>query len=447
MRTRSLFLLIILQVHATAQPGHFAVAFPGAEGYGSDAVGGRYGKVVFVTNLLDYGHDDAEVEGSFRYAVTRDYPRIIVFRVSGYIELTREVVIRDPYITIAGQTAPGDGVCLKNHGLRIRTHDVVVRFLRVRPGDSYGQEHPGWSTDAITVSNPSRHVIIDHCSSSWSNDEVISLSGSEVDSITVQWCMISESLNLSTHRKGHHGYGSLVRTGGRSSFHHNIYAHHVSRVPRPGTYGEHSGFLDFRNNLIYNTREGGYTAGDSAKLNYISNYIIRGPDTEKPYVFRVGGEATLFYFEGNGLYTADGSLITNDQEEMVRNVADGIEMDHPFPAAPVITSNTWELRSLLFEYAGAIMPRRDDTDDRIIREIRSGTGSIINSQQEVGGWTPLDQGDPPADRDRDGMDDRWETRNGLSASDAGDSNHHDLSLTYTNIEVYLSELAESKSLK
>ena len=444
MRTISLFLLMFLCVEADAQPGLVPMAFPGAEGYGSHAIGGRYGKVIFITTLEDYDHDEEQIKGSFRYAVTRDYPRIIVFRVSGYIELKREVVITDSYITIAGHTAPGEGICLKNHGLRIRAHDVVVRFLRVRPGDTYGMHHPGWSTDAITVSNPSKNVIIDHCSTRWSNDEVITLSGDQVDSVTVQWCIISESLARSTHRKGEHGYASLVRTGGNASFHHNIYAHHVSRVPRPGTYGNRSGFLDFRNNLIYNTRQGGYTAKDSAKLNYVCNYVKQGPDSEKSYVFRVGGESTMVYFSGNELYARDGSLITDNQEVLISDIEDGTELDHPFPSAPMRTDATAELPCMLFKNAGAISPHRDNVDKRILNEIRSGSGKIINTQRESGGWPSLQPGRLTTDRDMDGMDDQWEESMGLSVTDAGDSGEHDLSKDYTNIEVYLSELAQSK---
>ena len=267
------------------------LAFPSAEGFGAHAKGGRGGAVLFVKNLNDSG------PGSLREAVEQKGPRTILFNVSGTIELESSLVISEPLITIAGQSAPGGGICLKNYGLSIKTSDVIVRYLRVRPGDepgpAYKAKGKGFSPDAISISSGSRDVIIDHCSAGWAIDECLSVSGKGITKVTVQWCLISESLNDSFHPKGQHGYGSLLRTNGDVTFHHNIYAHHKSRSPRPGTYGEGSILLDFRNNVIYDSV--GYSAADPVRMNYIGNYIR----SSRGYAFHVGGDETLLYVEGN----------------------------------------------------------------------------------------------------------------------------------------------------
>ena len=206
-------LLSCLPVNAADLP-----AFPGAEGFGAGAKGGRGGKVFVVTTLEDYpGGKKKAVAGSLRAACEAKGPRTIVFDVAGTIVLEKALRISEPYITIAGQTAPGGGICLRNYGLDIRTHDVVIRYLRVRPGDTMKKE-----TDSIAISSGSRDVIIDHCSASWSIDETLSVSGPGITNVTVQWCIISESLNDSFHKKGLHGYGSLVRTNGNISFHQQL---------------------------------------------------------------------------------------------------------------------------------------------------------------------------------------------------------------------------------
>jgi len=250
----------ILTLLFVPSPAHCAKvpAFPGAEGFGAYARGGRGGRAIEVTNLSDSG------PGSLRDAVDSKGPRIVVFRISGTIDLKSRISIRDPYITIAGQTAPGYGICLKDHPMSIAADDVVVRFLRIRPADNAGS-----GGDALSVSG-GRDIIVDHCSTSWSVDETLSASTSgQLGNVTVQWCIISESLNESAHHKGAHGYGSLIRGGWGNgyTFHHNLYAHHRGRSPRPGNYNDRSkdpkGFtFDFRNNVVYNW--GGSTAGYNA---------------------------------------------------------------------------------------------------------------------------------------------------------------------------------------
>ena len=213
-------------------------AFPGAEGFGAYTVGGRGGRVILVTTLEDYGGNEPPIEGSLRAAVEAEGARNILFRVSGYIDLKQSLEIKNPYITIAGQSAPGDGVTIRRYGVEVQSPQTIIRHLRVRPGDVAGVPQ-----DALNISAPD--VIVDHCSVGWGTDETLSVIGNATN-VTVQWCLISESLNESVHPKGAHGYGSLLTATGDVSIHHSAYVLHNSRNPRPKSLR-----LDFRNNLIY----------------------------------------------------------------------------------------------------------------------------------------------------------------------------------------------------
>ena len=273
MSTRSFFVgvlclatTLLSNAHAeeNSESARTMQAFPGAEGFGRHSLGGRGGKVYFVTTLADYNpkaKKETPIEGSLRHALSASGPRTIVFRTSGVIELVAPLKITEPRVTIAGQTAPGDGICLTNYGTQIEADDVVVRHVRFRPGDSVGKE-----MDALAVYQ-CRNVILDHCSASWSVDETLSVTGEGCGNVTVQWCFITESLDQSVHAKGTHGYGSLIRTDGGVTYHHNLYAHHRTRCPRPGTYGKPPGLLlDFRNNVIYDwISPAGYTSDDPAR--------------------------------------------------------------------------------------------------------------------------------------------------------------------------------------
>lgn len=247
-----------------------------------------------MTNLNDYNpENEAPIEGSLRLAVETNGPRTILFRVSGIIELKSNLRIFNPFITIAGQSAPGDGLCLKNYEISIWTHDVIIRYIRCRPGNEMGvDKEGGFETDAISMYEFSENVIIDHCSASWSIDETVSLWSREPNNppliVTVQWCIISESLNDSYHPKGPHGYGSLIRFTGGASFHHNLYAHHFSRNPHVDTYlGDMT--LDFRNNVIYNYGQPGNTMFHPINMNYVGNYLKPGLDAQT----QVGGWPNL----------------------------------------------------------------------------------------------------------------------------------------------------------
>lgn len=342
-------------------------AFQGAEGFGAFSRGGRGGKPVVVSNLKDYipGKEDP-VPGSFRAACEEKGPRTVVFDISGYIELKDHLTLSEPYITISGETAPGGGVCTKNYGLYIATHDVVVRYFRSRPGDEAGRLLDGarsWPVHSLRITPGGRNIILDHCSFSWANDEVCSLGGDGITHITIQWCIISESLNWSTHRKAPHGYGSLIRANGKVSFHHNLFALHRSRSPRPGTYGEGSILFDFRNNLMYKGGSG-YTARDPVRMNFMGNYH---PDTP----FSASGTCD-FFEEGN-----------------IGRFSGGNRMSEPFEVAPVRTTSANVARREVLNSCGAILPRRDAVDERIIHHVETGSGRLINSADEVGGWPKL----------------------------------------------------------
>src|SRR5215471_8426758 len=267
-------------------------AFPGAEGFGARTPGGRGGKVIAVTNLNDSG------PGSFRAACEAEGCRIIVFRVGGIIDLKSELDVKEPYLTVAAQTAPGDGICLRSFNFLVSTHDVIVRYLRSRPGISSGKE-----VDAMGVGSGGHNVIFDHCSATWAIDENLSPSGS-ISNITVQWCIISEALNHSIHHKGPHGYGSLVRAVGGVSLHHNLWAHNAARNPRLGdNYGAPPWpTFDVRNNVIYDY--GGIASGmtgDHLSANYVGNYIRPGPssDTKRGPIVLTDTADVTYYVYGN----------------------------------------------------------------------------------------------------------------------------------------------------
>jgi pectate lyase len=410
-------------------------AFPGAEGAGSMTPGGRGGRVIFVTSLADAG------PGSFREACEAKGPRIVIFKVSGLISLAKPIEIKNPYITIAGQTAPGDGICLRNYTFVIATHDVVVRYIRSRLGDLSAQQ-----VDSITLVSGAENVIVDHCSASWSVDEALSLSGN-VFNVTVQWCLIAEALNQSKHVKGPHGYGSLSRATGFISWHHNLWAHNKARNPRLGDNYDKPPYptFDVRNNVIYDYGDiaSGLTQG-VLKVNYVANYIRPGPSSKAGTPIHIGGPSDLrFYirenvFEGNEGLTADNSLFFDpvmiDGKRQVQTVAD------PFNMLAVTTISAHQAYEAVLQMAGASLPHRDPVDARIVEEVRQRKGSIIDSQTQVGGWPELKSTPPPVDSDNDGMPDSWERSHGLNPKDASDSAADKNKDGYINLEEYLNSI-------
>ena len=436
--------------------GNRTLAFPGAEGFGAYSKGGRGGDILFVTNLNDYNPENEEpIAGSLRWACDTYGPRTVIFKVSGLIELKTWLTIINPYITIAGQSSPGDGICLKNYGLSIRTHDVILRYLRCRPGDEMGVNiEGGFETDAISISEFSQNVIIDHCSASWSIDETLSIHSRQPKnpplSVTVQWCIISESLNDSYHPKGPHGYGSLIRFNGNASFHHNLYAHHSSRNPHVDTYlGNMT--LDFRNNVIYNYGQPGNTMFHPINMNYIGNYLKPGPNTTYSgtafylhaesstgvslfqYITSFGNNVRKIYPEGNILIGKD----YESQWDMFYKVYDRNKMSEPFEVEIVYTHPADEAYNLVLENAGAILPKRDDIDLRIVNDVKNGTGKIIDTQSQVGGWPNYKSAIAPIDDDNDGLPDVWEIKHGLDSANNLDNNLDNDKDGYTNIEEWL----------
>ena len=420
------------------------LAFPTAEGYGALTPGGRGGKVFVVTNLNDSG------PGSLREAVETDEPRTVVFNVAGTIELQSNLDITKPYITVAGQTAPGGGICLKNYPLNVKgTHDVIVRGLKIRPGVDSGEE--GSHLDGIEVST-SENVIIDHCTISWSSDEGInSWKGNK--NVTVQWCMMSEPLNLNLHTKGEHGFSASLG-GEYSTNHHNLFAHGKGRNPSIGGNHQHSTInLDFRNNVVFNygTRT---CDGKPRSINMVNNYYKPGPATSESIIDRIAriDNASVYGFQG--VWYIDGNVLEGFPEISADNWNGGVGIDRglteeevraqvPFDVPAVNTQPATGAYELVLKYVGANPDRRDAQETRIIAETRSGQPTygdgIIDSPEQVGGYPVLAAGTPWTDSDGDGIPDEWEAANSLNPSDPSDA-VKTAKNGYTNIENWFNSL-------
>ena len=416
--------------------------FPGAEGAGRFAVGGRGGAVLRVTTLADDG------PGSLRAAIEATGPRTIVFDIGGVIRLASPLRIRSGRVTVAGQTAPGGGVTLRDHPLMVAADDVVIRHLRSRLGDESGVE-----ADAISIER-GRRIILDHVSASWSVDETLSV-GSRYDppergvyDVTVQWSIIAESLNASAHAKGDHGYGSLVRGGhgARMTFHHNLWASHRARMPRPGNYNPPSvdpvgPMFEFRSNVFYNWggSHAGYNADTEALSAYafIGNSYLPGRDSRGRWAFEESDPLARAWFEHNAM---DGEIPV-DPWSLVK---DSDRAGYRLPARPEWADGAGEPPSTalgrVLESAGAGRVR-DAVDARVVAGVRDGSGRIIDSQAQVGGWPELDPGEPWMDADGDGLPDDWETAHALDPADAADGPADPDGDGYTNLEDWLNSLA------
>ena len=393
---------------------------------------------MLVTNLNDSG------PGSFREACKADGPRVVVFRVSGTIALKSNLTVEKPFLTIAGQTAPGDGICLRDATFAIATHDVVVRYLRSRLGDETKRQ-----ADAFNVLHGSHDVVLDHISASWSIDEALSLSGDN-QNITIQWCLIGESLRQNQHAKGPHGYGTLARANGPVTFHHNLWIHNDARNPRMGdNYGRGPNFptFDVRNNVIYNhgSTASGLTQG-ILKVNYVANYIRPGPNSTAKTPITIGpdkSEMDFFIrdnvFDGQSAFTRDNARFFSQVEAKGKRIVRLI--DQPWPAPKVTTVSATDALELVLATAGASLPRRDAVDTRLVNHVRTRTGKIINSQVEVGGWPELKSASAPPDADSDGIPDTWEIAHSLDPKNASDAAKLAPS-RYTWIEEYLNTLSQ-----
>ena len=429
-----LFILISCNSHAQQ------IAFPGAEGFGRFATGGRGGSVVEVTNLNDNG------KGSFRAAIEANDARTVVFRISGTIELESELYITNGNITIAGQTAPGDGICIKNYPLIIAADNVIIRYLRIRLGDEKKFEG-----DAISCIG-NRNIIIDHCSFSWGIDEVASFYDNE--NSTVQWCLISESLNHSYHQKGEHGYGGIWG-GKRASFHHNLLAHHSSRNPRFNGSRTHrqpeQEIVDFRNNVIYNWGNNSSYGGESGNHNLVANYYKFGPATRRrDRIVEPWDGNGKWYVAENFVYGFPGITADNWAGGVQGNFTGQVRFNSLHPSAPVETQSAEQAYYLVLANVGAVLPKRDSIDIRIIEEVKTGTATyggiwgagsgIIDSQTQVGGYPMLRSTPAPKDTDHDGMPDEWEIAHGLDLSNPADCNDDRNGDGYTNLEEYLNSI-------
>ena len=425
-------------------PTKFLPAFPGAEGFGAASVGGRGGKVIEVTNLNDSG------AGSFRAAIEADGARIIVFKVGGTIELDSSLKIENPYVTIAGQTAPGDGITLKNSPknieapLKIKTHDVVVRYIRSRPGSN---PHEQGNLDALTIAGDRGkvyNVIVDRSSFSWATDEVVSLYN-DAHNITIQWSIIAEGLNCSTHVEDNqqqcHSMGLLLSSQDQRniSVHHNLLAHNKRRNPLVKT----TGVVDIVNNVVYNSGFGEnsfsptHVRGDYGipLVNYINNYFKPGVDTDSSSWFiDTKHEPVEIYIEGN--VVPKKVMHPKSLKWVVQN---------PHSAVRVTTASAQEAYDRVLAQAGSsrglnpdgtFFLRRDGIDARIIEDVRQGTGSIIDDPSEVGGWLKLESGTPYQDTDLDGMPDRYEQLYGFNPTLLDGTKDADRD-GYTNVEEFL----------
>ncbi|MEI7024256.1 Ig-like domain-containing protein [Paenibacillus sp. y28] len=400
-------------------------AFPGAEGGGMYTTGGRGGEVYEVTTLADSG------PGSLRDAVSQGN-RTVVFRVSGNIDLKSKLYIRGSNLTIAGQTAPGDGITVNHYPAIVEADNLIIRHMRFRLGDTVLAEE-----DAMSI-RKYRNIIMDHCSFSWAIDEV--LSPYENANVTVQWSIIGEALHMSRHQKGRHGFGGLWGAG-NSTYHHNLLIHNASRNARyKGTLTE-SKTLDFRNNVIYNWNYQTSYGGDHADVNIINNYYKYGPDTlltKRRLLYELTGANGQVYANGN--YIDSAPDVTADNWLGIFMDAGKERINEPLPVNPVTTHSAEEAYELVLAQAGANVPRRDAVDSRMVNDVRDRTGREINSQTEVGGWPELNSLPAPADSDHDGMPDSWELEQGLNPNDPADRNGVLTPNGYTHLERYLNSI-------
>ena len=458
--TMGLCILLLLFEQALAQPVAQPPAFPGADGFGRYTTGGRGGQTLIVDNLNDSG------AGSLREAIASKGARTVVFRVSGTIFLKAPIEIKEGAITIAGQTAPGDGICIAGYPVRIKADNVIVRYLRFRLGDA------GKVQDDAIAGSRRRDVSIDHCSMSWSTDECASFYDNE--RFTLQWCILSESLRNSVHDKGAHGYGGIWG-GMKASFHHNLLAHHSSRNPRfcGARYHEatkETELADFRNNVIYNCGFNSSYAGENGQYNIVNNYYKPGPATNakvRSRILEAWQSKDWRDFHDFGRFYIAGNVVEGNEAVIADNCA-GVEYkvyvekeptdraipptsdlvrrcraDAPFEYVIATRHSAEEAFDAVLQHAGASLVR-DAVDRRVVDEVRRGVFTfgdrgLIDSQTQAGGWPPLQALPPPVDTDRDGMPDDWERARGLDPA-TDDGALFGLDRQYTNIEIYINGL-------
>ncbi len=461
-------------------------AFPGAEGGGKYSFGGRGGKVIVVTNLNDDG------PGSLRWACEQGGARIVVFNVSGIIRIKTPIIIRAPYITIQGQTAPGDGICVAGESFWLNTHDVIIRYMRFRRGETW----VGRRDDAIG-GNPVGNIMIDHVSASWGLDENMSMYRHMYNdstpnlkaeeklgtvNITIQNSIFSESLDT-----WNHAFGSTLG-GENCAFVRNLWANNAGRNPSIGW----NGIFNFANNVVFNWVHRSTDGGDyTAMYNIINNYYKPGPatpDQSKPIAHRIlkpeSGRSKLGYrvygrayvngniVEGNERVTKDNWDGGVQVEELpdAGEYKDKMKWNQPLPMPQITIIPAMQAKGFVLNNAGCTLPVRDAVDKRIVEQVRTGKIKvadnvvapttqfkhrrlpldsykigIITDISQVGGY-PEYKGTPYKDSDNDGMPDSYEIKNKLNPNDATDAAKI-TSSGYSNIEVYLSSVVDIKKVK
>ena len=451
-----LSIALVLTFSAAAFAADSLIAFPGAEGFGRFAKGGRGGDVYHVTNLEDSG------EGSLRDAIKTkkpEVPRTVVFDVGGTIRLKKELRIEGVNgLTLAGQTAPGGGITVRDHGIQFNEcSDVIVRFMRFRLGDETktSEDVIGFGPETGTC----RNVILDHVTATWGIDGIMDVYAA--DRFTMQWCLFGEALNDSTHykREPHAMLMSFRKIKGSISIHHNLLFSSRDRHPTLGGYpppqSDAKSVFDFRNNVIYNW-EGACNLA-TGRFNLVANYWRPGPDT-KPYDKEMpiqpkaeAHDVTTGFLGGNVFeskpeWSADnyaafqwgvrgGKYIGEVTREKFAQPAEVVpESERP------ATQSAEAACELVLAKVGASKVR-DEADQRVTAGVKDRTHRRIDSQKEVGGWPQLESGTAPADSDRDGMPDVWEKEHGLNANDPADGNATQKD-GYTNLEHYLNSLVE-----
>lgn len=438
-------------------------------GGGVGTTGGEGGDVYYVTKLKDeFDANKKPAAGTLRYAIEEmSSRRVILFRVSGTIYLERPLNLRHGNVTIAGQSAPGDGICVANYPLIISGSNVIVRFMRFRLGDQMKTED-----DALSV-NDATNVVLDHLSCSWSVDECVSCYGNE--NFTMQYCLISESLKNSVHGKGNHGYGGIWG-GKNASFHHNLLAHHDSRNPRfdHDYVNTMAGPIDFINNVVYNWGgnsayggEGSSKSGGGRKINFVNNYYKPGPATKTKTRLmqawascdncknKYGGSIVPPHLYLAGNYMDKSEDVTNNNWKGV-NYSGGateamckVTTRYTFPGCVTGEQTAVEAYETVLENVGCCL-HRDKLDEVILNDVRTtsythrgsngSTGGLIDTPSDAGGYPDLKQTLVPQDTDRDGMPDDWELAHNLDPNNFKDGVLHTLVKDHTNLEAYLCEL-------
>lgn len=499
----TILMMIAVAVGAQAQQQQKTPAFPGAEGFGMYTSGGRGGSVYHVTTLEDNGDNKSPLQGSLRWAIRKKGPRTIVFDLSGTIHLKSELKIQNGDVTIAGQTAPGDGICVADFPFTIAADNVIIRFMRFRLGNVALKADPkAHEGDGLGASDHN-NIIVDHCSISWSIDECCSVYGGK--NITVQWCIVSQSLRNSGHEKGAHGYGGNWGGSG-ASYHHNLLAHHDSRCPRlgPRQTTQTDERVDIRNNVFYNWGGNGCYGGEGMNINIVNNYYKPGPGTAKrgkrieQRIAQIGvrnSEYTkhntdnpnrwdVMWHKWGKLYV-DGNINDKYPEISEDNWTDGIyaqvnpekadgtwtqetkdtiRLDKPLDILPTTTHFTNVAYDRVLDYAGCSL-HRDQVDEMVVMDVRMGVASHTGTKKDAKGhsnipgiiddpednrptgkaangwqaWPVLNSLPAPKDTDGDGIPDEWEKEVGMDPTEPADGNTVHAS-GYTYLEIYLSTL-------